>query len=120
MSIQSIRSEGLNVGFWTKRLEDQIKAHVAWKGDISEAVAEKSLQNQPALTYLLRKGEKEDIYFVSFVDQDHVIQHKHFTLEADSKIWYYQNNTACRSNNFVDVIPRAMHCNPNECNPLSV
>lgn len=113
----------LDVYHWIQKNEEQVKTHVAWHGDISELVSEELLKNQPYFTYLLRQGEVEHSYFISFVKEDGSIKHQKFILEFDLKGWYYKNGITIgpeevTKENIDDLIPIMMHRNICECVPF--
>ena len=118
-----IGNMGVDVNRWLQKNEEQMKTHPAWQGDISELSSEKLLKGQPLLTYLLRQGEKEHSYYISFVKGDGSIKHQRFTLELDQLGWYYRNGVTngpreVTKENINDLIPPMMHCEPPECIPL--
>ena len=68
---------------------------------ISENESEKLLIGKSPFTYLLRSGEKERPYFISFVREDGSIKHQFFALEFDRKGWLYRNGATCPSRNYL-------------------
>lgn len=110
---------------WIRSNQEQIEGHSAWCKSIDAKEAEVLLQGRDSLTYLLRKGEEEKAYFITFVKEDGSIKHQRFTLEFDRKGWYYKNGGIPNSpTEIVDetlegLIPQMMHCNVKECKILS-
>lgn len=105
---------------WVKTHHDQIQKHPAWHGDLHETHAEALVKGHDPFTYLLRAGEKEHAYFITFVKADHTIKHQRFTLESDLKGWYYRNGAVDRPVEIVEetlksLIARMMHCDFNLC-----
>lgn len=108
---------------WVQKNQEEIKTHVAWHPDVSESASENLLKNKGAFTYVLRKGNKEQSYFISFVKQDGTIKHQFFTLEYDQQGWIYRNGTTTGPTQIVSkelhkLIPMMMHCDLLACNPL--
>jgi hypothetical protein len=112
---------------WTRTNQEQIQGHPAWHGDIDAMQAEALLQGNDAFVYLLRKGEEENVYFITFVKEDREIKHQRFTLEYDRRGWYYKNgcNTPQDPVEIVEeilerLIPRMMHCDAEQCSKFQV
>ena len=78
---------------WTRTNQEQIERHPAWHTDIDVQQAEALLQEHDSFSYLLRKDEEENAYFITFVKEDQSIKHQRFTLEYDRKGWYYKNRS---------------------------
>lgn len=107
---------------WTERFQDEVRNHPAWHGSLSEQGAEEKLQSSPPFTYLLRAGEKEYAYFISFVKEDGGVKHQWFVLEHNRKGWYYRNGCQPDRDSFhelQELIPCMMHCTPFNLSPLS-
>lgn len=106
---------------WIQRNQDEVKKHPAWRQDISGEESEKLLENQPPFTYVLRAGEKEHAYFISFVQENLSVKHQFFVLEIDRRGWRYLNGSTTKcspeiiSQNLNELIPLMMHCDPNSC-----
>ena len=108
---------------WVQRNQEQIKTHPAWHSDISENESEKLLRDKSPFTYLLRAGEKEHLYFISFVKENGSIKHQFFALEFDRKGWLYRNGGTTgpqeiNSKDLHQLIPMMMHCDLLACTPL--
>ncbi|MBI3211724.1 MAG: hypothetical protein HYZ47_03455 [Simkania negevensis] len=109
---------------WAQRNQEQIQTHPAWHSNISEAESEKLLRDKNAFTYLLRSGEKEHFYFISFVKEGGSIKHQFFALEFDRKGWYYRNGgqgslQEAISQDISKLISMMMHCDLRSCTPLT-
>jgi hypothetical protein len=105
---------------WTRTNQEQIHAHFAWHGDVDAKQAESVLEGKDSFTYLLRTGEEENAYFITFVKEDLSIKHQRFTLEYDRKGWYYKNGgppgiSEIVSETLERLIPQMMHCESGVC-----
>jgi hypothetical protein len=103
--------------------QEQIEIHCAWHSGISEKESEKLLIGKSPFTYLLRSGEKECPYFISFVREDGSIKHQFFALEFDRKGWLYRNGATggpqeITSKDLDQLIPMMMHCDSFAGTPL--
>jgi hypothetical protein len=104
---------------------EHVKSHSAWKGSLQEGQAEALLQGQPPFSYVLRNGEKEYAYFITFVKEDGTFKHQRFVLEAARKGWHYRNGAATDrpvemlADTVEEIIPMMMHCELNDCKPLA-
>src|SRR5271154_175014 len=100
---------------WVQKNQDQIKAHPAWHDSVSESKSDMLLKDQSPFTYLLRSGEEEHSYFISFIKEDGSIKHQFFVLEPDRKGWYYRNGSTINSpaeiisKDINELIPLMMH-----------
>ncbi len=114
-----------NILEWVQNSQEHIKTHSAWHLSISESESEVLLKNQGPFTYLLRAGEEERAYFISFVRENSSIKHQFFVLELDRKGWYYRNGSTLNSpaeiisKDLNELIPLMMHCDANMCIPLT-
>ena len=106
---------------WIKANQEQIEKHLAWHESVSSLEAEMLLRGKGSFTYLLRRGEEEQAYYISFVKEDGGIKHQRFTLEYDRKGWFYKNGQVTGTlPEIVDetiegLIPQMMHCGAGEC-----
>ncbi|MBI3258986.1 MAG: hypothetical protein HYZ54_05890 [Ignavibacteriae bacterium] len=110
--------------YWMKANQQLIQKHPAWHEDADAWHAEALLDGKDPFTYLLRKGDKEYAYFITFVKEDRNIKHQSFTLEHDRGGWYYKNGTAYGPAEIIgktleELIPQMLHCEPKKCIPLS-
>jgi hypothetical protein len=101
--------------------QDYIKemvSHPAWHGDLTGSEAEALLRFQPAGTYLLRQGEKEGLFYLSYVEGTH-LYHLPVKIDQASQQWFYLNAFPHYANNLEIFIPEIMHRAENECHPLA-
>lgn len=102
--------------YWIQTNQQLIQKHPAWHKDVDAWQAEALLAGKAPFTYLLRKGDKEQSYFITFVKEDHSVYHQLFTLEYDRRGWYYKNGGPVMPVEIIDeLIPQMMHCDPKEC-----
>lgn len=99
----------------------QIENHLAWIGNVSGLTAEKLLKerNKP-YHYILRAGEREDAYYVSFVADDYSIKHIPFVITSDIQGWYSENGSPTgpfTTATIDDIIHLIMHCGINQAVP---
>jgi hypothetical protein len=108
---------------WIKKNQGEIQLHPAWHEKMSEEESETLLRGNPPFTYILRNGEKEHAYFITYVKMDLSIKHQFFVLEIDRKGWYYRNGIGngpaeILSKDLEKLIPMMMHCDVMACTPL--
>jgi hypothetical protein len=83
--------------------------------------AEALLNGRDTFSYVLRRGEEENEYYISFVNGDGGVKHQRFILEYDRKGWWYKNGTEHEPTEAVDeLIPCMMHCSIENCKPTSI
>lgn len=92
----------------------EIETHSAWRGHISGLEAQEILRgkNTPYL-YILRKGEFERDYYVSFLDSNFTIVHQPFVITINSEGWHCRNSgnlEKLTTASFDDVLHLIMHC----------
>ncbi len=116
--IDSTGARGLGLG-GIQRSQEEIKNHVAWRSEVTEISAETLLKGEPVFTYILRPGDREEIFFISFMHPDNTIHHQRFAIERNSQGWYFQNcvKNGCEEN-IEALIPMMMHCTRNMCIPF--
>lgn len=106
--------EHTNTPLYETSVFEEIETHVAWQGHISGLEAQKLLQGKKTpYLYILRKGEFEGDYYVSFIAPDLTIKHQPFAIFTTAEGWHFQNvggggpfTTTC----FDDVLHLIMHC----------
>lgn len=99
----------------------EIETHTAWHGHISGLEAEKLLRGRKTpYLFILRSGEYEGDYYVTFITSDMSIKHQPFVISTTIEAWYFQNGgsggpftTTC----FDDVLHLIMHCRKVEPTP---
>lgn len=99
----------------------EIVLHPAWKGMISGLQAETLLKGQKPFVYLLRAGECESNFYVSFVGADDSLRHQPFEIVTTPEGWYCINGAiggpyVCTL--FSEVVHNVMHCDQAECSRL--
>ncbi len=102
-------------------VEYDIQLHPAWIGLVSGLHADKLLRGKTPYQYILRQGEMESAYYVSFVQADGTVKHQPFVITTSSEGWYYENGG--NGGPFLeatidDVLHLIMHCQKEECIPL--
>jgi len=108
--------------FCLDSIEENIQLHPAWIGLVTGLHADKLLRGiTTPYQYVLRQGELESAYYVSFVQQDGTIKHQPFVITTTSEGWHYENGGTAGP--FVDatiddVLHLIMHCQQGECVPL--
>lgn len=102
---------------WLLDKKEEILKHPAWHGSTSTQEAESLLLERLPFTYLLRHGERNYHYYLSFIREQ--IIHQLCVLEFSLQGWVYRNGiTSPPQLRLVDLIPLAMHCRPDQCIPL--
>jgi hypothetical protein len=101
--------------------EPQVEQHPAWHGLIAGLEAEDRLRGQQTFTYLLRKGEIPNHYYVSFVLTDGTFKHQPFMVHTTPHGWYCKN--ASGTGPFLnltidDVVHIIIHCEKEDVTPL--
>lgn len=102
---------------------EEIQFHPAWMGSVSGLEAENQLKGrkQPYV-YVLRSGEVEGAYYVSFLMPDLSIKHQPFVLMDSPQGWHYENTGAggpFAEASLDDVLHLIMHCHKDECKGLN-
>jgi hypothetical protein len=100
-----------------------IQQHAAWHltGDLNEA--EKSLRSYPKCTYLLRKGEDNLHYFVSYISLESIIFHKSIRINPEKGGFYINGGSGCNPNQLFQsveqLICKLIGCKESDLSPLS-
>jgi len=103
-------------------IEQQTQLHPAWIGRVSGLKAEKLLRGRKTpYLFVLRAGECEHDYYVTFVGHDFSIHHQPFVLTTKEEGWFFEQGGG--GGPFVeatidDVIHLIMHCGKNDCTPF--
>jgi hypothetical protein len=97
---------------------DEMTQHPAWHGDLTGMEAESLLRFQPAGTYLLRQGERTDLFYLSFVIGTE-LSHLPIKIDSSSHQWFYLNSTPHYAHDLTSFIPEIMHREEAECHPLA-
>lgn len=99
----------------------EIESHSAWHGHMSGLVAEKLIRgkNTPYL-YLLRSGEHEGDYYVTYLLPDLTVKHQPFIITSTNEGWHCQNGgnwENLTTASFDDILHLIMHCGKLEPKP---
>ncbi len=122
--MSNLKTCNIEAGYdWITKKQDQIKNHPAWHGNIPAREAENFVKGKGPFTYILRSGEKERSYFITFVQNDQLIKHQYFSLEYDRKGWYYRNGEVqgpleAIAEYINELVPIMMHCQAQDCKLL--
>lgn len=108
-------------------VNEEIRSHKAWYGNISGLAAEKMLRGfKTPYLYLLRKGENESEttsdYYVSFILPDLTVRHQPFVIVVTSEGWEWFNSGTgkCRPEASIeDVLHLMMHCEKQQPAPFN-
>lgn len=105
-------------------VERDIRSNSAWLGSISGLKAEKLLRNHKTpFLYVLREGEHQGDYYVTYVTAGLTIFHQPFVISSTETGWYFENGGGgplSIESRLDDVLHLIMHCNKGECQPLAV
>jgi hypothetical protein len=104
-------------------IDVEIQRHPAWIGLVSGLHADKMLRwIKTPYQYVLRQGETDYAYYVSYVQPDGTIKHQPFVLTTAPEGWYYENGgnggPFLDTTTIDDVLHLIMHCDKDECIPL--
>jgi len=95
-------------------IDEDIQLHAAWKGHLSGLVGEKMIRGKSTpYLYLLRAGETEGDYYVTFLDADLSVRHQPFTITTTPQGWCYENGSPggpFTQASIDDVVHLIMHC----------
>jgi len=97
---------------------NEITSHPAWFGELTGTQAEFLLRDKADMTFLLRQGEKQDHFYLSYVKDSCVFVHIPFTANHPSKIWFYLNGAPHYGDTLETFIPDIMHVTQGHCYPL--
>jgi hypothetical protein len=61
------------------------------------------------------EGKLVQQHFLSYMETDLKVEHRTFSHPSD---WFYQNLDPHHAKDLADLIPKMMHCKPNECKML--
>ena len=93
----------------------------SWQGMISGLQAENLLKGQKPFVYLLRRGEYESNFYVSFVGADYTLRHQPFEIVMTPEGWHCINGVGAGPYGnmlFIEIVHNIMHCLPHDCSPL--
>lgn len=100
---------------------DSITDHPAWLDHVSGLKADKMLRGKKTFQYVLRAGEFDQEYYVSFVGEDGSIRHVPFVISVKPEGWYYENAAGSgpyKEEPIDHVLHRIMHCEEGQNTPL--
>jgi len=100
-----------------------IEAHPAWYGRISGLAGDKMLRNRniPFL-YLLRAGENEEDYYLSFLLPNLAIRHHPFKIIITKEGWCFDDGVSrgpYTIPSIANVLHLMMECQKENCVPLN-
>jgi len=97
---------------------DEIMNNVAWYDDITGTEAELLLRNKKDLTYLLRQGEKEGHFYLTYVKD--AVYFTHIPIRANNSLkeWFYLNGILRTEATLKDFIPNIMNAEEADITPL--
>lgn len=99
-----------------------IQAHPAWYGRISGLSADKMLRSKDLpFLFLLREGEYEKNYYLSFIRPNLTIRHHPFVITTTQEGWFYDDTErgGPYTNASIDrILGLMMHCREEDCVPL--
>lgn len=97
---------------------DEIKNHCAWYADLTGTDAEIIIRGKPDMTYLLRQGEREDHFYLTYVKNECEFKHIPFTVNPVIKQWFYRNFCTRFAPTLEAFIPEIMHVDAKDCKAL--
>ena len=107
---------------YVNEVEQQLHLHPAWQGSLAGLYAEDKLKGQAPFTYLLRSGEIDSHYYVSFVLPDGSIKHQPFLIKVTSGGWFCRNGYVVGpflNMPFQEILHLIMHCEKSDCIPFT-
>ena len=102
-------------------IEEELLQHPSWLGNVSGLKAEKLLRGHRPYLYVLRTGEHEGDYYVTFVMSDASIKHQPFVITTSPQGWYVENGGGYGPfihSSIDDIMHAIMHCSKGECTPF--
>ena len=115
--MSTLRTECSSTNFTQEKIYE-VKHHCAWYADLTGTDAEIIIRGQPDMTYLLRQGEREDHFYLTYVKNECEFAHIPFTVNSTIRQWFYRNY-CCRFAPTLDLfIPEIMHVDAVDCKPL--
>lgn len=102
-------------------VEDEIRLHPAWLGRISGLKAEKMLRGKNPYLFVIREGENDSDYYITFVGADGVVRHQPFIITIKSEGWCLEQGVGLGpyiNTRIEDIIHLIIHCEENECVPF--
>lgn len=100
---------------------NELNSHPAFHSITTREEAANILEGTVPMTYILWTeertidGELVQQHFLSYMEVNLKVEHRTFGHPSD---WFYQNCDPHHAKDLVDLIPKIMHCKPNECKML--
>lgn len=114
----TVRMESSSLDFVQEKA-DEIMNHLAWYGELTGTEAELILRDKQDLTYLLREGEKEGNYYLTYVKEGCSFTHIPFTVHPTLKQWFYRQGYPRFATDLKVFVPEIMHAEEADCIPLA-
>jgi hypothetical protein len=115
--MSTLRAERSFPDFVQEKMDEMV-SHVAWYGNLTGTEAEIILRDKSDMTYLLRQGEKEDHFYLTFVKDGCAFTHIPFTVNHTLRQWFYRQGGTRFAASLKVFIPEIMHADEAECVPL--
>jgi len=115
--MSTLSKECSSINFMQDKI-DEIKNHHAWHADSTGTDAEIIIRGQPDMTYLLRQGEREDHFYLTYVKNECEFTHIPFTVNPVIRQWFYRNCFPRFAPTLDAFIPEIMHADAEDCKPL--
>lgn len=115
--MSTLRAERSFPGFVQDKV-NEIMSHVAWYDGLTGSEAELLLRGNSDMTYLLRSGEREDHFYLTYVKNECYFTHIPFTINRDLEQWFYMNSRPRFATTLERFIPDVMHAKATDCVPL--
>lgn len=100
----------------------EIELNPSWLGKVSGLTAEKMLRGlNKSYLYVLRAGETEMDYYVTFLHADGTVRHQPFTVTLTDEGWCCENGGPYGpfvDKNIHEIIHAMIYCDKDECAPL--
>ncbi len=112
--MMTLRVEDSSPNFMHEKIEE-ITHHIAWYGNLTGTEAEIILRGKSDMTYLLRQGEKEGHFYLTYVKDECSFTHIPFTVNAVIKQWFYRQGFPRFAPTLKGFIPEIMHAEEADC-----
>jgi hypothetical protein len=103
---------------------EQIESNSVYVGLIQGLKAEKMLRGQKPYTYIIRAGETENDYYVTYVDANSNVRHQPIEVTILNEGWQCENmfpyGPYTEEVVFMDVLHKVMHCEKDEATPFAM
>src|SRR3569832_48524 len=112
--MMTLKAEENSLAFEQEKIEE-ITHHVAWFGDLTGTEAEIILRDKSDMTYMLRQGEKEGHFYLTYVKDECSFTHIPFTVNPVLKHWFYRQGHPRFAPTLKEFIPEIMHAEEADC-----